>query len=316
MENKDELRIDLPSKLNSQTIDFILDKLVDGDSLNSSYKKVVFDFCAVTFVEPNWITVLSNLMSWLRSKKIVVIITHYPLDTNTGSNNDAMLYLRDANFFSVNGFDNFYGEASPRSTMLPINKIEFKDFVQWNDSVFLEYLRTQTNERREFSHLRVAVEEIFNNISNHSTEEIGCCFAQFYPRTNQIKISFSDFGIGIPTSLRNTWDTINHNNKIDKEIETLSDSDLLEIAVREGVSSKSKPGNRGAGLWNIIRSLTSDGIGTVHIKSNYGRIWYKNKEVKYKEESKSCYPGTFFDIILYTDNKSLFDDEIEEEFEW
>lgn len=314
MDKLEELHITLPEKLNFQTIDVTVDSLMDN--LKDSHKKVIFDFCDICFIEPNGVTLLTNLMSWLKSKNVRCLIKYIPFEQNNGKNHEVMKYLRDTNFFEINNFINFYRTPYRRDTMLPINKIQFKDFTQWNDSTFLEYLRRQTNERREFSHLRVAVEEIFNNISNHSTEEIGCCFAQYYPRNSKIKISFSDFGIGIPTSLRNNWDTINKNNAFDKNIDVLDDSELLEIAVKEGVSSKSKPGNRGAGLWNIIRSLTNESIGTVHIKSNYGRIWYNNKKVTNKRESDSYYPGTFFDIILYTDNSALFDDEIEEEFEW
>jgi len=307
-----ELKIELPKRLNFYTIDSVLEEFVKLQ--NKPYNNVIFDLRQINFVEPRGVTLLTNLISWLKSRDIKYAIEFIEIENNSESNLEAMRYLRDSGFFKINGFEGVYGEQSLRDTMLPISKIETDKIHQWNDFVFLEYLRSQTKRRSEFSHLRVAIEEIFNNISDHSTEQIGCCFAQFYPKNNEIQISISDFGIGIPNALRENSGTIDIDNKIVSK--KLNDRELLEIAVREGVSTKAKPSNRGAGFTNITNSLTNEGIGQVYIRSNNGEIWIHNKEITNTRQSNNFYPGTFYDIILYTDNESLFDYDIEEEFEW
>lgn len=129
------------------------------------------------------------------------------------------------------------------------------------------------------------------------------CICSVLSKIKKITISISDFGIGIPTSLK----------QIDN---TKNDAELLTMACQEGISTRSTPRNRGAGLTNIITSLTNSGIGTIHIKSNYGIIEIENKNLSKVEVSKSFYPGTLFSIDLLIDNDELYDFDEEEEFEW
>lgn len=312
--NNNELVIKIPDKLNYSTINLILENLLEISETN--YQLIVFDLTELHFIEPRGVTLLTNLVSSLQKNGKKYTIRYNPLESNRGDNHKAMMYLRDIGFFELHGFKDFYGKASLRSTMLPIQKIKTNEINQWNDYIFLQYLRNQTMRSSEFSHIRVAIEEIFNNIADHSTERIGCSAAQYYPRKKEVSISFSDFGIGIPTSLRNDWNKIKVRDKEGINLNDMSDSDLIEFAVKEGVSTQSKPGNRGAGLMNIIRSLTNDSVGRVYIRSNFGEIWYGDKKVKHKNETKTSYPGTFYDIILNVSNESLYDSDLEEEFEW
>ncbi|EGP5130186.1 hypothetical protein ER578_14275 [Enterococcus faecium] len=90
----------------------------------------------------------------------------------------------------------------------------------------------------------------------------------------------------------------------------------MSIACQEGFSTKSTPKNRGAGLTNIITSLTNASIGTIHIQSNYGILEIEDKTIVRKKISKSYYPGSLFSIELDLANKELYDFDEEEEFEW
>ena len=302
---KDKLRVFVPKKLDSAAVNKLLVQVVKED-LECLYETVIFDFKELEWVEPSGITVLTNLFGWLKKQGIIIEISKEKKDHLSiwSRKYEAMKYLEDAGFFKLHGFeDNMYGQASLRSTMLPITQIAYENYVQWNNTDFLLYLQAQTHRSSEFSNILVAVQEIFNNIKNHSTVDIGCTFAQFYPSKNEICLSFSDFGIGIPNSVR-------HLNP------ELCDSELLEFAVREGVSTQSDPANRGAGLWNIVRGLTNAEVGRVYIRSNYGRIWYRDKEVYNKLDAEAFYPGTFFEIRLNTANPDLYDDDMEEDFGW
>jgi hypothetical protein len=90
---------------------------------------------------------------------------------------------------------------------------------------------------------------------------------------------------------------------------------LIREAFEEGFSTESTPRNRGAGLPNIKR-LTNNRIATIQIISNYGILSIADGEIVKYKDSDFNYSGTFFEIRIDTSNSSLYDDEIEEDFEW
>lgn len=293
----------LPREISIKTIDSILEPIIDG-KMECEYDIVSFDFREIEWIEPTGITVLTNLFEWLSQEDVRLLYKRKSVDESFGRHYRAMKYLEDSGFFDLYGFAPFSNSGGElRSTTLPLRKIEYRNYAQWNETEFVHWMQKQTGRQSPFTNVQVAVQEIFNNISDHSKVNTGCVFAQFYPQSDLINISFSDFGIGIPNSIRN-------------QNPSLTDCDLLEFAVKEGVSTQSVPGNRGAGLWNVVRNLTNANIGEVHICSNYGRIWYNDKEVRLKHESEVYYPGTFFEIKLHIGNEDLYEDEEEEVFEW
>lgn len=293
----------LPNELSIKTIDIILKPIIDKN-MKCNFKKVNVDFRNVGWIEPTGVTVITNLIEWLLSQGVRISFERNTPEEASERNNNVMRYLDDSGFFQMYGLESYSGDTPTlRKTCTGIKKIKYKDYIQWNKNDFVFWLQRQTSSNSPFSNIQVAVEEIFNNINDHSEVNTGHVFAQFYPAYKIINISFSDFGLGIPSTIRHKKPSLN-------------DSDLLEYAVQEGVSAQTTPGNRGAGLWNVIRNLTNENIGQVHICSNYGRIWYDNKEVKEKYESQFHYPGTFFEIKLNKDNVALYEDDEEEEFEW
>lgn len=299
-----EITVKIPVRFNSTTINQVLNQIIDTD-LTCSYDKVIFDLTSINFIDPGGVTVLTNLFKWLKKKSIKIRIVRNKQNIEVGSKNyKVMKYMEDCGFFKLHNFeDNIYGNSNLRPTTMPINIIKYKDYIQWNQNDFLLWLQKQTGSKSQFTNIQIAIQEIFNNISDHSTESIGCVFAQFYPYNKEISIALSDFGVGIPNSVRYLSPDC-------------SDAELLEFSVQEGVSTQSTPGNRGAGLWNIIRGLTNSQIGEVFISSNYGRIWYSNKKVIKKKDEEAYYPGTFFEITIDITNPELYDIEEEEEFEW
>ena len=145
--------------------------------------------------------------------------------------------------------------------------------------------------------------EIFNNINDHSSEHIGCIYAQHYPKLSKVKIAISDFGVGIPYSIQGRYPS-------------LTDEEALAEAIKEGVSTQSTPGNRGAGLTNITEAINAN-QGCVHIHSNAGIITCSSGNTGIRITSSTAdgyYPGTLFEIILNTDN--IYDENDEEEFVW
>ncbi|MGM0173704.1 ATP-binding protein [Enterococcus sp. DIV0800] len=235
-------------------------------------------------------------------------ITFRIAEKGTGSyrNKKAMEYLEDCGFFEeFFGKNDIYKENHAfRDTTLPIRTLGVDQSFSWRHNVLKRWLQTSTGRDLEFSGIQVGVEEIFNNIADHSNRNIGCVFGQYFPNNNnRLVITISDFGLGIPTVMRQKYGD-------------MKDHELVLKALEEGVSTESTPGNRGAGLPNIMKSLTSHKIGTVHILTNYAKIIIQDGKVRSAATSGNFYPGTFFEIELNVNNEKLYEGEEEEEFEW
>lgn len=294
----------LPKNLNKLTIRQVVIKFRQYVDDFSNGSELLIDMTKVEFIDPAGMVSLSNIIQWSKKNKSVEITFLVDDRTQNDKNRSAMEYLSDCGFFANFGEPDIFKQPKLRSTTLSLKGVEAKQAYQWKQRELLFWLRRQTNRKNEFSSIGVAIDEIFNNISDHSMENIGCIFGQFYPKINQIVISISDFGVGIPQTIRETFNL------------TLSDDELIEYALTEGVSSQSVPQNRGAGLSNIMKTLTRDSIARVTIISNCGMIELSDNQVVAKKLFKESYPGTFFELIIDVANEKLYDSEEEEEFEW
>ncbi|MCY7789109.1 ATP-binding protein [Bacillus inaquosorum] len=296
----------VPYRFTRDTMGVLIDKVISSD-FEPKDQKIRFDFCDLDFIEPSGVTILGNIIEWLKARGVSITITAPKIVPN--GKYSPLKYLDDSMFFNRYVGEPLYEKnASVRNTTLELQNVTYGGSFQWLESKFtpwlareMGYLRHETVEP-----IRMCFGEIFNNINDHAEENIGCIFAQHYPKNNQIQISISDFGIGIPNSIR----------KVDP---FLTDSEALKKAVEEGYSSKSTPQNRGAGLSTLIKNVVENYGGEVHIQSfrgilackqnNFNEVWIDSKQ------GNSIYPGTFIEVILDTKN---FEDEIndEEEFEW
>lgn len=300
-----KIEVMVPSNLDRSSISTLLTEVID-EEMNPKADRIDFNLSGITFINPAGMTAFLNLCYWLsRTENVSASFLHISEKENKiPRNKSVMAYMADSGFFKLfTNNDNLYKVPQLRTTTLPMKLLFVKESYGWKKGELKYWLQRTTQTESEFSNVQVAIDEIFNNISDHSMKDNGCVFAQFYPRNREIIISISDFGIGIPNSVRPMYPE-------------LEDYELLEKATEEGVSMRSSPGNRGAGLNNIIRSLTNCGIGTVYIHSNYGIIEYKDKQIVTRQESEGYYPGTFFEIRIDIDNPELYENDEEEEFEW
>lgn len=294
--------VKIPENFTKYYLNSVLEKVVAPD-LSPRDTVITFDLTEVTFIDAAGVAVLYNICMWLRNEEGVE--AHFTINTSGSfKNRKAMEYLEDCGFFAeFFSKEKVFVEPHLRNTTLKIRMISVPDSYQWGQTTLLNWLRYCTQRNDNFSNIQVAIEEIFNNIEDHSNQKVGCAFGQFFPAINRIVITVSDFGVGIPTVMRTKF-------------EGTTDADLLMTALREGVSTKSTPRNRGAGLPNIIRSLTNAGIGTVHILSNHAKVIIKNGKVIQSSEQNNYYPGTFFELEIDASNEALYEVEEEDEFEW
>lgn len=268
-------------------------------------KKLIIDLTEVEFVQPSGVIALNNIIQWVMKHSGVDVGFRVTEEKScVGRNRAAMDYLADCGFFSSIGQPNVFKKPKTRSTMLSVKDLDTARVEQWKVTDFKKWLQNQTGKQNEFTSVCTAIDEIFNNISDHSQEKIGCIFGQYYPKNKEIIIAVSDFGIGIPQSIKNKFQ------------KTENDDELIEFALGEGVSSQSIPQNRGAGLANIMKTLTTNSVGEFTIISNCGIVNIKNNIVNSSDVLEESYPGTFFEIKIDTSNDNLYDLDEEEEFKW
>lgn len=295
----------LPQEVDKENIREVVIAFRKYVSSPDNDKQLKIDMTKISFIKPSGIIALNNIIQWVKKHEGIsggfIVSLH---DEHVSGNRKAMEYLEDCGFFSSLGYKNTFKLPCTRKTMLRVKDVDTDKVEQWKLTDLKIWLQQQTGRKNEFSAICVAIDEIFNNISDHSQEKIGCIFGQYYPTKQEIIIAVSDFGIGIPQSIRTKYGA-------DKK-----DNELIEYALEEGNSTQSVPQNRGAGLPNIMRTVTSNGIGEFTIISNCGIVRVVDNKIENSLVLDESYPGTFFEIKIDTSNENLYDQDEEEEFEW
>ncbi|KIL72504.1 hypothetical protein [Bacillus badius] len=295
--------VHLPAEFEKNSIHDFLNEVIDTNMMPKS-QKIEFDFRGLRFIEPTAISLLSNIFDWLRNRGVTTTVT-YPRIFGV-EKNCPIKYLDDSLFFREHFNQTLAPNATPRLTTIPIQKVAYAHSLQWLDNKLAPWLSRCLNVDTSALHtIKMCIGELFNNIKDHSTENIGCLCAQHYPSKNEIKIAISDFGVGIPSNIRKV-----HNPK--------TDSEALELAIQDKVTSKTSPRNLGAGLHTLITNVVQQNKGIVHLISNYGILSCTrgyNGVNTFPRDGDGFYPGTFIEVVLKTDTIYAILD-IEEEFEW
>lgn len=105
-----------------------------------------------------------------------------------------------------------------------------------------DYLKRNYFCHKDLSMLKVVLDELYANISDHShAGDIAYSYIHYDEVTETIKIAFCDFGIGIPESLRRANITV--------------DKGYIRTATGKGVSSRSNAHNKGFGLDTVVSSI-------------------------------------------------------------
>ncbi|MBY0055006.1 ATP-binding protein [Brevibacillus agri] len=290
--------VTIPNNLNSSTMHHILSSAITPDLIPVD-NEIIFDFSFLQFIEPVGVTILGNLVQWLLKRNVKVTF-RYPSNYPA-----AIKYLDDSNFFQMYTGQKINSSATQRNTTIPLQLVAYQDSYQWMDNKLVTWLASRLNlTRASLGDIKVCFQEIFNNINDHSKEHIGCFFAQHYPAKNEVNIAISDFGIGIPSNVQSV-------------IPGLTDSLAIQKATEQGFSTKSTPGNRGAGLDVLVKNVVKNNQGWVYIHSNHGilkcNLGQNNDIVMEPSDIRGFYPGTLFEIVLRTDTIEHVE---EEEFEW
>nr|WP_249529816.1 ATP-binding protein [Paenibacillus brevis] len=281
----------------------LINSVLDTDKEPRS-GNINFLFHDLFFIEPVGVTVLSNITNLLANKNVRVTYTYPPIDIF--SKKQALCFLDDSQYFKQYTGVAVRPYASIRGTTIPLELVSIRASYQWFDKVMYWLAGRISVTVESLANIKMCLQEVFNNINDHSTQSIGSAFIQHYPNKNRVSIAISDFGVGIPFNIQGVYPFLN-------------DALALEKSIEQGFSTKSSPRNRGAGLDTLIYNVVKNNQGYVYIHSNYGILKCKpteNNSITLESElTPVFYPGTLIEVILRTD--TIENIEInEEEFEW
>jgi anti-sigma regulatory factor (Ser/Thr protein kinase)/anti-anti-sigma regulatory factor len=291
-------RVLLPHNFDRKSMHVLFDQALDAD-LNPVSKRIVFDFSRLRFLDPTAITVFSNLIEYLRKNGVKVEFAHHHLPKECNR------YLDDSGFFKTYVGEYGFPNAKLRETTLALQRVPHDRSHSWINNTFSPWIAARVGlSEASFGSIAVCLSEIFNNIIDHSGENVGCVFAQHYPERKEVMLSVSDFGRGIPTNVR-------------KVLPEISDSAAIAQSVVEGFTTKSNDRNQGAGLAILTKYVVYKNQGCVLVHSLRGSfqcIYSASGERHLPKDERFSYPGTLIQITFRTDY--LEPVAVKEEFEW
>jgi anti-sigma regulatory factor (Ser/Thr protein kinase) len=295
------LNVNLPYQFDASSIHDFVSQVI-GDDFEPKASSIVFNLNTMSFIRPCGVAIFSNIIEWLSSRHIAVSFQLPPI---YGHQNSPVKFLDDSLFFQRYLGRKLFDSSGPRSTTIPLMCIRYAESFDWLENHLLKWLSRRLNlSSPSLANIKVCFIEIFNNINDHSANNIGCVFAQHFPRENIVKIAISDFGVGIPYNVK-------------KVLPHLSDQDAILKATEEGFTTKSLRVNAGAGLDILITNVVKNNKGWIQIYSNCGSlscVLFDDTIVK-KPHICGYYPGTLIYANLRTDTIEKIDDD-SEDFEW
>lgn len=286
--------IHLPSQFKMIALHGFVAPIVDNNG-EPSAETFTFDFGILRFIDGAGLTVLSNTLEWLLFKGV-------KFDFQNINACDAIAYMDDCGFFKTYSSQSINSCSRPRTTTLPCTKVEHADAHNWLEGQLIPWMSgVFGGNPSRFASIRTCIKEVFNNIQDHSTQNIGCIHAQHYPNAKQVNITVSDFGRGIPSTIKGRYGQMNDGRAI------------LE-ASKEGVTAQTIPTNRGVGLDFLISNVIAN-HGKVNIFSLSGGLFCCSNMRQACDYGQGSYPGTLVDILLPTD-RFVGDEDTERDFEW
>ncbi|WP_342148397.1 hypothetical protein [Methylorubrum sp. SB2] len=289
----------LPARLDGPGLFGLTKLFLDGcgDRLPTT---LIFDFAVLSFVRPAGVTFLGNFIRWANSRQIDTCFV------NHRRNVQAIRFLDDSLFFERFLGEKINPDACPRPTTQPLVEIANEYSHAWLRMTLMPWLTARLNMNEpSLAAFQVAASEIFNNIKDHSSIDIGSVFVQHFPQQKTVNISIADFGNGIPTTVR-------------KVAPGITDEEAIVRAVQRGFTSQSVPGNRGAGLDFLLQTAvgTNEGSVTIYSLTSFVTFTSHSSGIVHAGASVDGFcPGTTIDINLRTDTIVQLPDE-RRDLEW
>ena len=242
---------------------------------NAGYKDLILDFgdCTAAFAGP-MLAVCAQVLQ-LRNAKIDVALI-LPKDPKL-----ARLF-RNANWAHFLEPQNNPPSVFKGYTQVPAT--QFGDAVEQQRAVnriVNAILGAIPNlDRKELAALEWSVNEITDNVLNHSQSSIGGLVqvSTFQRARKRVEYIVADAGVGIPATLRETRPDLT------------SDVEALQYAIREGVT-RDKTFGQGNGLFGSYQ-ICSHSKGFFQVESGYGKLVFTERNGLHVTNEKIPFAGT------------------------
>ncbi len=301
------VEIKIPNRFSDnfgEPLNYLLGTLVKINEENPN--EVTFNFSESRFVSPFIIGGITAIAGWLRHEGKVV---------NYLSNANSSGYFEAIHFPSGYHFDgltseqmNVKLEGYNSKTFIPL--VLFHTGASNAESTLRENVLSAVNSilRKQLKlsgsileAVYYLIDELTNNVADHSRCEKGILFAQFYPTKNYMDVCIADFGKGIKQTYLDSGKA-NPN----------SDEEAIELAVK-GKSTKDQAVSRGFGI-STSRVMLTEGLKGKFFICSGNAIFYQNSEkqeiIALPQEAhyQGCIvalripilPNTQFDFYKYT----------------
>jgi len=238
---------------------------------------VAFDFANVEWAAPFGLTVISITLERCFSQKQDVFY-------QPPKNASLRKYLERIGFhyYFLKG-----GAIKHQSTSVELRRLRAVDPLCIDAIVNLmaETAPTHFSDDDKFD-MKAQLIEMMTNAFDHSASEIGCYVcAQWYPQTQNLRVSFADCGIGILTSLRTK-----------KRFSYLrTDIDAIRESVKPGVTTR-KARLGGFGL-DYLKTYAKGSQGTLAILSGQAKVNFRWNKIENRVEDIR-FPGTIIDLCI------------------
>lgn len=175
-------------------------------------------------------------------------------------------------------------QASTFRGLKQVPATQFYTFEEQNSAVnsILDIMLNSLSgfSREDFTAIEWSINEITDNVINHSKSDIGgfVQLSTFQRNRKRIEYVVCDAGLGIPNTLRPAHPEIT------------SDGEALDFAIREGVT-KNPDSNQGNGLFGAFQvSRVSEGYIEIH--SGHGYLFYNKKQGLHIRTEQIPFSGT------------------------
>ncbi len=276
-----------PSKINNvEDIEFLHAIEANGD--------VVIDFGPVEFIRPVGIVALlatlDRLMTQQGGRKVTFRLPESQDVREYLLLSEAFEAMRRLIRFDGIQPEDVISESEPERPMVPCRYFETESEIEQIANQMEEDFESVLPGRGSIlGTCHTAFSELATNVIYHAESKGGYVLAQKYEFASgsRVEIAVADCGIGIRASLQ----------KNQKYTHIASDTDAIELAIGEGVSSL-EDRYRGYGLYHVTDDVRMSSNRRLTIRSGSGTIvLYSNGNVE-KRESSPSYSGTILNVSI------------------
>lgn len=197
-------------------------------------------------------------------------------------------------------------EGIPSLTAMPICRVERETMVNYIDAT--QRFMHRICADKDLDMLDLCLAELINNVYDHSQSPIDAyVFCQYYEDRNLIRLAVSDLGIGIPAAV---------NTFMQREArDELSNIESVRWAIRENMTTRSIPQNRGKGL-DVVNSFAKANSSSWAIYSN--DVWMQGYPSgnRYHPNPIGHFKGTIVCLDIKVDNLQNAEAVSDEPWSW